>query len=197
MAQKESTMQRLFALLSKDITVIAVTIVGILVFVGTANADWTTSDVDGVTVAALEGEIDMDDVHVPFANVYVINSTGGLVAAGFQISDKLQATKATVLFHNAYSIAALIALETDAQPLNSDSQLGFHWTYNPGSKSAETGDVADLVNQRTFKAIVNKLRPRFAAKIIGQLDDIHGSDQSRTLVLANPTSGVVRTIVVD
>ena len=166
--------------LTNETTLGAAALIGFVVFAASVNADWTVEQVEDIKVATLHGSVNAGDDNVPQADHYHINSSGGLVTVGWTISEKLQKLNKPVTFNKAYSIAALIAMETKAGPVGDNPTLGFHWTYSLDGK--DHGDLSEMINTRYVKAIADRIPMRTYTKIMAQMDRLWGTDMAKSMV---------------
>lgn len=181
--------------LFSDATLGAVALIAIVVFAATAQADWLIQETeDNGTVATLTGVVKPGDEDVPNADTYILNSDGGYVWVGFKISSTLQKSGKPVYFGSASSIAALIALETKAQPISKEARLGFHWTYSDDGTNNES-HVTEAIDTRTGKAMLDRILCKHVARIMGEMAKIHGKDQSKSIVYFYPKTSKIVTII--
>ncbi len=177
-------MNKFFSQLCNEYVLAAVALVGILVFASTADADWTVQEVDNNTVAMLHGSVMPADVVVPAADLYIINSTGGDVAAGFTIADKIKASNAKVGYLRALSVAASIAVETNAVPADENAILGFHWCYAPGGNNKYTNDQhSQAIMRRVYVGCVQRYGMEQSVKLFNYMTAIKTADQSESMVI--------------
>ena len=175
----------------------AVVLLTLIIFASYAQADWSLHELkDGTIAAQLHGVIQEGDEEVPEADRYYINSGGGYVYTGYAISERLQEIDKPVYFITAGSIAALIAMETNAKPVSKKSQLGFHWAYSD-ENIEDQDDISEAVNTRTMIAMANFIPMRYYTKIVGEMDKLWGKDQSTSIVYWNAVDGNIVTIIED
>lgn len=177
-------MNKFFSCLCNEYVLAAVALVGILVFASTADADWTVQEVDNNTVAMLHGSVMPNDVIVPDADLYIINSTGGNVAAGFTIANKIKASNAKVGYVQALSVAATIAVETNAVPADENSILGFHWCYTPGGDNKYNDDkYSQGIMRRVYVGCVQRYGMEKTIQLFNHMTAIKTADQSKSMVI--------------
>lgn len=157
-----------------------------------ANADWSVTKSElGMTTATLHGQIGINDRNVPEADLYVLNSPGGSVVAGYDIAKKLKNRPVTYIM--AGSAASWIALATKAQPQNNTSVLGFHWTAYPDGFTITPRAAAYLVaaNAKIVAQIKEHYAPSVAAEILSRMEAIEGKDQSVHMILVRPNNAMI------
>ena len=181
--------------INSEIALAMAALVGILVFASTADADWKVEVIDGVRVAELQGSITPTDKQVPLAMAYVINSVGGCVKTGFAIADELKVRSnigIKVYYMNALSVAATIAIETNAEPLGDAAVLGFHWTYSLESKGRPLGDEdAQRIMRRVFIGFADRYGDDKAMELLEAMKTIVDGDQRMSMVLMGVTGKLV------
>ena len=163
-----------------------------LCLTASANADWSVTKSElGITTATLHGQIGMNDRNVPEAHLYVLNSPGGNVVAGYDIAKKLKSRQVTYIM--AGSAASWIALATKAQPQNNTSMIGFHWTAFPEGFTITPEATAYLViaNKRISDQIKEHYAPSVAAAILSRMEAIKGKDQSVYMILVRPDNSMM------
>ena len=180
-------MRDLFRLMSSELMLGLVAVVGIFALINRADADWGLETLDdGTTLAVLFDAVQPEDSSVPTADAYCIKSTGGDVEAGFAIATVLKAKGKPVYYTQALSIAASIAVETNAEPLNEEAILGFHWTYSAASQGRYVPDAeSQAVMLRVWNSIDKKWGTKVGTKIKGAMIKIVSADQRTSMVVIN------------
>ena len=152
-------MRNILNILNKDYVLTIILVLGLiaaLAITSEADADWELTDTEHGRVAVLHNMVQYDDAQTPEDNAivaYILNSPGGYVVAGHDIIADLKRIGKPVYYSQASSIAAQIAVETNAKPLNDRAYLCFHWIYSSKEPKGATTMTAMRDNQRMLNNI--------------------------------------------